>query len=96
MLNRKHLPIQFACNLNLDPAGSDCREQIRRATCDLAPGVIVRVHTRGIKPPPFGIPFVNALDYVWYRPDLAWQFIDDNPDCPARWHENIRNIVGGI
>ena len=96
MRSLKHLPVQFVKSIKLDPSGCDCREQVRRATCDLTPTYIVRVQTNGMKPPPFGIPFVNAMDYEWYRPDLAWQFIDDDPSVSARWNENIRHIVGGI
>lgn len=96
MRSLKHLPVQFVQSVKLDPGGCDCREQVRRVTCDLTPTYIVRVQTNGMKPPPFGIPFVNAMDYEWYRPDLAWQFIDDDPSVSARWHENIRHIVGGI
>jgi hypothetical protein len=93
---RNSRPIQFVVTFHLQPVGTDPREQLRRRTCDLVGNLILKVHTHGITPPPFGIPFVNAMDFEWYRPDLAWQFIDEDERVIARWNENISHIRAWI
>ena len=90
MLNRA--PIQFVLVVNLKHDQGDPREQIRRQSCDAEPGTIVRVHVNGVRVIPFGLPVPGSLDWEWYRPDLAWQFVGDG-NALAAWQNYAREIV---
>lgn len=70
----------------------DPREQLRRRTTDLPAGTKVVVSARNIKPVSFGVPFINAADFAWYRTDLFWQFEDDEPEVVRAWGELLQNL----
>ncbi len=82
----------FVIRIKLDPTKGDPREQIRRQTCDLSPGVFVRVDVGDVSAIPFGIPFVTQTDFVWYRRDLRWNFSSDNSNALASWIYLIREL----
>lgn len=84
---------QFINWVNLKNDKGDPREQIRRATCDLAPGSLVKVWARNVAPVPFAVPFLNAADFAWYRQDLRWSFDSDNAQVLRAWRELHRELV---
>lgn len=85
--------------IELNPLLGDPREQIRRATWDLAPGRNVRVRVK-MRPVPFGFPILTYLDFAWCRSDLRLQFESD-PATPAsadwsRDWEQLAKYVRGL
>lgn len=85
--------------IELNPLLGDPREQIRRATSDLAPGRNVRVSVK-MRPVPFGFPMLTYSDFAWCRPDLRLQFESDpatpaSADWSSDWEE-LANYVRGL
>lgn len=83
---------QFVFELVLDPTWADPREGIRRATHDLMPGRIVRIHVGDVGPISFGVPFVTRADFDWYRGDLVWQFCGSNQNRLIDWQRLVLEI----
>jgi hypothetical protein len=71
--------------LHLVDYGHHVLEQIRRATCDLDPGTHVRIHTGRTMPPIWGIIIPSPLDESWFRSDLTWGWVIDQPRHYKHW-----------
>lgn len=84
----------FVIRIKLDPSQGDPREQIRRKTCDLPPGIFVRVQVNGVHAIGYGIPFVTRTDFDWYRRDLRWTFSGSHRDSRAvlSWLTLVREL----
>lgn len=85
---------QFVLSVYLDIDGGDPREQIRRATAQAQSGTLIRVMVGDIAPITFGVPFINAADFIWYREDLIWQFSTGNSRRLSQWQNLVAEIKG--
>jgi len=85
----------FIFDLYLVENGSHVLEQIRRGTCDLEPGTMVRVHTGQTRPPIWGIITNNPLDESWHRKDLDWVWVIGEPRKYERWQQYIAHFKAG-
>lgn len=75
--------------------GGDVRDQIRRQTCDLNPGTIVRIFTGWAMPPIWGIIIPSPLDESWFRSDLTWLWEHRDPRQAAKWIRYTEHFKGG-
>jgi hypothetical protein len=96
MVSGQRSKTQFVFEIVLDQTWADPREGIRRATCDLMPGRIVRIYVGDVGPIGFGVPFVTRADFDWYRRDLNIQFCGSNTNRLDEWENLVLEIEGRI